>query len=265
MTKLELKNVSFDYIDGDTVFRALDQVNFAVKEGEFVSIIGSSGCGKSTILSIMAGLKPPSSGQYLINGEESVGTGKNRGVVFQDYSLFPWLTSRQNITLALKQVTNNVSKRDLSAVAGRYLEKVGLSEFEDKFPFQLSGGMQQRVAIARVLALRPEILLMDEPFGAVDAKNKIILQDLLLELLENDEARKTVVFVTHDVNEAVLLSDRVLFMRNKSVEEEISISLPRPRERNTVYNTKTFGAYYKKIMSKFYQAVKEGIGDDVVL
>ncbi|MDR1045177.1 MAG: ABC transporter ATP-binding protein [Candidatus Adiutrix sp.] len=264
MIKLELKDVSLDYADGDAVFRALDRVSFAVARGEFVSLIGSSGCGKSTTLNILAGLKPPSSGQLLIDGLKSVGTGKNRGVVFQHYSLFPWLTARQNITLGLRQLGGQ-SSRELSAIAGRYLDRVGLTGFEDKYPYQLSGGMQQRVAIARVLALRPEILLMDEPFGAVDAKNKIILQDLLLELLDGDEDRKTVIFVTHDVNEAILLSDRVLFMRNKRIEEDIAIDLPRPRKREDIYNTKAFGIYYKKIMVKFYQAVKENIGDDVVL
>lgn len=265
MSKIQLNDVSLDYIDNGDAFHALDHLNFSVKEGEFVSIIGASGCGKSTTLSILSGLRNPTDGSFLIDGKKSVGTGKNRGVVFQHYSLFPWMTSKKNVSFGVKQSRNELSKKEIDKIANMYLKKVGLEGFENKYPYQLSGGMQQRVAIARTLAMQPEILLMDEPFGAVDAKNKIVLQDLLLELLQKDEDKKTIVFVTHDVDEAILLSDRVLFMNDKKITEEILIHFERPRQRERIFGTAQYSELRKKIMGLFYQVVKENIGGDEVI
>jgi NitT/TauT family transport system ATP-binding protein len=175
------------------------------------------------------------------------------------------MTSKKNVSFGIKQLRDDLCQREIDEMANGYLKKVGLEGFENKYPYQLSGGMQQRVAIARTLAMQPEILLMDEPFGAVDAKNKIILQDLLLELLQKDEDRKTIVFVTHDVDEAILLSDRVLFMNNKKIVEEILIDFERPRQRTKIFNTAEYSELRQKIMGLFYQVVKENIGGDEVV
>jgi NitT/TauT family transport system ATP-binding protein len=164
MGKIDLKDICLDYADNGTVYHALDGVTFSVKEGEFVSIIGSSGCGKSTILSVLAGLNDPLSGSFQIDGKETRGTGKNRGVVFQHYSLFPWMTILKNVEFGIKQNFPQLKKKELEEKSLKSLENVGLKGFEHKYPFQLSGGMQQRAAIARTLAMETEILLMDEPF-----------------------------------------------------------------------------------------------------
>ena len=206
MSKIEIKNLTVDYTEKKNRFTALKDVSFSIEEGEFVSIIGSSGCGKSTLLSILEGINFPTSGEILIDGEPIKGTGTDRGVVFQHYSLFPWMTARKNVAFGVKQVNKSASKAERLQIADEFLEKVGLENFKNKYPSQLSGGMQQRVAIARALAMDTDILLMDEPFGAIDAKNRTILQELLLELWEGDgtSPRKTVVFVTHDIDEAIL-------------------------------------------------------------
>lgn len=258
MSKIEFKDISLDYKDNSgTVYHALEGTNFSVEEGEFVSIIGSSGCGKSTILSVLAGLNVQKSGSYLIDGVETKGTGKNRGVVFQHYSLFPWMTIKKNLEYGIKQNFPKLSKKELGEKALLYLEKVGLKGFEYKFPSQLSGGMQQRAAIARTLAMETDILLMDEPFGAIDAKNRVILQDLLLEILDQTEQKKTIVFVTHDVDEAILLSDRILFMRDKKIEKEIKVPFARPRNRESLTMKGDYQSLRRKIVDLFYYDEKE--------
>ncbi|MCR5702552.1 MAG: ABC transporter ATP-binding protein [Lachnospiraceae bacterium] len=263
MDKIKLENVYLEYNDeGNERYSALEDVNFSVKEGEFISIIGSSGCGKSTTLSILSGLRQPTQGKIYIDGEESVGTGKNRGVVFQHYSLFPWMTAKKNVSFGIKQVNGDLSKKEYNKKAEEFLEAVGLEGFENKYPFQLSGGMQQRVAIARTLAMGPEIMLMDEPFGAVDAKNRADLQDMLLELLEDQDQKKTIVMVTHDIDEAILLSDRILFMDNKKIKEEIEVNLERPRRRQDIFGTDTYRELHHKVMMLFYSNVSEKIGDE---
>lgn len=264
MSKLELADISLIYKDNGKEFHALNGVSFSVNEGEFVSLIGSSGCGKSTTLGVLSGLNNPSDGTFLIDGKEIKGPGPDRGVVFQHYSLFPWMTARGNVSFGLRHANQKFSKKDIESLSQEYLIKVGLEGFENKYPYQLSGGMQQRVAIARTLAMQPDILLMDEPFGAVDAKNKIVLQDLLLELLHQEEKRKTIVFVTHDVDEAILLSDRVLFMSNKQIEQEIRVSFGRPRKREEIYGTDEYRELRSKIMSLFYRDVGERIGGEEV-
>lgn len=264
MSKIELVDISLDYKDSGKQFHALDGISFTVEEGEFVSLIGSSGCGKSTTLGVLSGLNHPSKGKFLINGVETAGPGPNRGVVFQHYSLFPWMTARRNVSLGIRHGKEKLSGREVESLAQEYLVKVGLEGFENKYPYQLSGGMQQRVAIARTLAMQPEILLMDEPFGAVDAKNKMVLQDLLLDLLQKDERRKTIVFVTHDVDEAILLSDRVLFMSDKRIQQEIKVPLSRPRIREEIYGTEEYRELRSQIMGLFYQEVGDRIGGEEV-
>jgi NitT/TauT family transport system ATP-binding protein len=264
MNKIELRHAYFDYIDRGKSFNVLNDMSFSVNEGEFVSLIGSSGCGKSTILSILSGIQTLARGEYLIDNVLTSGPGKNRGLVFQHYSLFPWMTSKRNVSFGIKQVYKK-SSREVEETALAYLYKVGLQGFENKYPFQLSGGMQQRVAIARTLAMEPEILLMDEPFGAIDAKNKVALQDLLLDLLLNSEEKKTIVFVTHDVDEAILLSDRMLFVHGKKIDQEIPVPFSRPRKRDELVRTDQYRLLRERIMKLFFRDVMENIGGSEVV
>ena len=175
MSKIEVQNLTVEYKEKNSRFTALKDVSFSVDSGEFVSLIGSSGCGKSTLLSMLEGIKYPTSGTISINGEPVRGTGTDRGVVFQHYSLFPWMTARKNVAFGVKQVKKDATKEERLKIADEFLNKVGLEKAKNKYPGQLSGGMQQRVAIARALAMNTEILLMDEPFGAIDAKNRTVL------------------------------------------------------------------------------------------
>jgi NitT/TauT family transport system ATP-binding protein len=256
MAKIELKDICLDYTDNGNVYTALDGISFSVEEGEFVSIIGSSGCGKSTTLSVLAGLNNPKSGSFQIDGVETRGTGKNRGVVFQHYSLFPWMTIRKNLEFGIKQNFPKSSKKEREEKAMTYLKDVGLKGFEHKYPYQLSGGMQQRAAIARTLAMETEILLMDEPFGAIDAKNRVLLQNLLLELLDHSSQKKTIIFVTHDVDEAILMSDRILFMKDKKIERDIKVPFIRPRNRELLSGLKEYQNLRREIVDLFYYDTK---------
>ena len=207
---------------------ALDRTSFKVKEGEFITILGPSGCGKSTILRIVAGLEEPSSGHVYLDGHEVKGPGPDRGMVFQSYTLYPWLNVQENIAFGLK--LKGISQKQCKEVAQHYLELIGLNSFEKHYPIQLSGGMKQRVAIARALANDPEILLMDEPFGALDAQTRSIMQEILLKAW--DESKKTILFITHDVEESIFLADSVYVMtaRPGRLKENIPVNLPRPRD-----------------------------------
>ncbi|MDD3394953.1 MAG: ABC transporter ATP-binding protein [Anaerotignum sp.] len=266
MSKIEINNVTLDYVDKNSTFTALKDVSISIEEGEFVCIIGSSGCGKSSLLSILEGLNFPTEGNVNIDGSEIKGTGFDRAVVFQHYSLFPWMTVRKNVAYGIRQVNKNLPRKNLFEIADKFLSKVGLNNFKQKYPSQLSGGMQQRVAIARALAMSPSILLMDEPFGAVDAKNRVILREMLLELWEKSEEKKTVVFVTHDIDEAILLSDRVIMMTSNPgrVRKEIKIDFPRPRNREGLMQTKAYLNFRKELMSSFFEDIAEKIGGEEV-
>ena len=268
MNKIEIKDLTVEYKEKGQDFKALDNVSFSVKKGEFVSIIGSSGCGKSTLLSVLEGINFPSGGEILIDGEKVEGTGTDRGVVFQHYSLFPWMTARKNVAFGVKQVKKDITKAERLQIADEFLDKVGLEEFKNKYPSQLSGGMQQRVAIARALAMDTDILLMDEPFGAVDAKTRVVLQELLLELWEGDGAdKKTVVFVTHDVDEAILLSDRIIMMRANPgrVYRDIPVNFPRPRNRAELVASREYTELRNRLMALFYGDIADRIGGDEVI
>jgi NitT/TauT family transport system ATP-binding protein len=209
----------------------LEGIDFTLGAGEFVSIVGPSGCGKTTLLRIMAGLVDPDAGRLEVLGKVADGPGPERAMVFQSFALLPWLNARENVAFGLE--LRDVARDKRLAVADDYLRLVGLSGFENAYPRQLSGGMQQRIGLARALAVDPAILLMDEPLGAVDALTRSWLQLDLLRIW--DETRKSVVFVTHDVGEAVLLSDRVVVMgtRPGRILEEVAIDLPRPRNDAT--------------------------------
>jgi nitrate/nitrite transport system ATP-binding protein len=209
--------------------------DLAVKEGEFVSVIGHSGCGKSTVLSMIAGLTDKTAGGIILAGREVSGPGPDRGVVFQAPNLLPWLSALENVRLGVDQVLPGKSKAERNDVARRNLERVGLGEAADKRPSELSQGMRQRVGLARAFALEPKMLLLDEPFGMLDSLTRCELQDVLLELWARD--RKTALMVTHDVDEALYLSDRIVMMTNgpaARVGEILQVNLPRPRRRTEV-------------------------------
>jgi ABC-type nitrate/sulfonate/bicarbonate transport system ATPase subunit len=235
MGELRVNNLgkSFQRKEGWNTTRTLrvfDNVSFAVREGEFVSLIGPSGCGKSTLLNLSAGLDEANSGSVYVDGRQVHGPGLDRGVVFQEFALFPWLTVVGNIEFGLR--SKGIPPAERRDAAQRYVELVGLSGFENFHPYRLSGGMRQRVGIARALAIEPSVLLMDEPFGALDAQTRESMQKALGEIWQ--ATRKTVLFVTHDIREAVYLSDRVLVMsgRPASLSLELDIELARPRNRH---------------------------------
>jgi len=229
LIKIEHVYKTYKGISGDV--EALKDVNLEIDENEFVCIVGPSGCGKTTLLNILAGLETYDSGLVTMNGEPIVGPGIDRGVIFQQYALFPWLTVRKNMEFGLKY--RNYTKEQKKEIIDHYMKMVGLTEFADAYPKELSGGMKQRVAIARGYATSPRVLLMDEPFGALDAQTRAQLQEDLLRTWENE--RKTCFFITHDVEEAVLLSQRVILMsaRPGRVRETVKIDLPYPRNQET--------------------------------
>ena len=207
--------------------QALLPVDFDVRENDFVTILGPSGCGKSTLLRIVAGLDFPSTGQVLLDGQPVLGPGADRGMVFQSYTLFPWLTIEQNIRFGLRE--RGMPEAQQKERAAYFIAKVGLRGFEQHYPKQLSGGMQQRTAIARALANDPKILLMDEPFGALDNQTRVLMQELLLGIWEAE--RKTVMFVTHDIDEAIFMANRVAVFsaRPGRIKTELAVDLPHPR------------------------------------
>jgi NitT/TauT family transport system ATP-binding protein len=209
----------------------LEEISFSAEDGELICILGRSGCGKSTLLKIVAGFVPPSSGKVLLNNQPVEGPGPERSVIFQEDALFPWLTVRENIAFGLRSRDQN--KKSRRAEVERFLELVGLGEFGDYLPNEISGGMKQRVALARVLILKPQVLLMDEPFASLDAQSREEMQKLLLSLWQ--ELAITILFVTHDVNEAVILADRVLVMSKNPgrIHEQVRVDLPRPRSRDS--------------------------------
>lgn len=229
LIKIEHVNKTFRGVSGDVV--ALKDVNLNIDENEFIAIVGPSGCGKTTLLNILAGLELYDSGTVTLNNEPIVGPGIDRGVIFQQYALFPWLTVRKNMEFGLRY--RHHSKAKQKEIVDHYMEMVGLTDFADAYPKELSGGMKQRVAIARGYATSPTVLLMDEPFGALDAQTRAQLQEDLLRTWENE--RKTIFFITHDVEEAVLLAQRVIIMsaRPGRVKDIVRVDLPYPRNLET--------------------------------
>jgi NitT/TauT family transport system ATP-binding protein/sulfonate transport system ATP-binding protein len=227
-TILAVRGVTKRFAVGDDEIEALARIDIAIAAGEFVCMIGASGCGKSTLLRIVAGFEEPTSGGVAVQGKPITGPGSDRGMVFQDYALFPWMSVHQNIGFGPRQ--RQLPRREVQAIANEFVRLVGLERFADRYPSQLSGGMKQRVAIARVLANNATILLMDEPFGALDALTREQLQRELLQIWARTGV--TIIFVTHSVEEAVLLADRVLVMSAGPgrIENDIRIDLPRPRD-----------------------------------
>jgi nitrate/nitrite transport system ATP-binding protein len=231
-------------------FEALARIDVTLRKGEFVTLIGHSGCGKSTLLNLVAGLLKPSAGAIILAEREVAGPGPDRGVVFQNHSLLPWLTCFGNVYLAVERVfKDRLKERTHEALA-----LVGLAQAENKYPHQISGGMKQRVGIARALAMEPKVLLLDEPFGALDALTRATLQDELMRIVERTGS--TVLMVTHDVDEAVLLSDRVVMMTNgpaARIGEVVEVNLPRPRERLALASDVRFMALRARLLKFLYE------------
>jgi ABC-type nitrate/sulfonate/bicarbonate transport system ATPase subunit len=217
----------FPGVHGGAPTQALTPTTLAVEDNDFITILGPSGCGKSTLLRIVAGLDSPTEGEVLLDGARVTGPGVDRGMVFQSYTLFPWLTVRENICFGLRE--RGIASKRQDEVAGYWIGKVGLAGFEHHFPKMLSGGMQQRTAIARALANDPKILLLDEPFGALDNQTRSLMQELLLALWEAE--RKTILFVTHDIEEAIFMANRVVVMsaRPGRIKADVAVRLPHPR------------------------------------
>jgi NitT/TauT family transport system ATP-binding protein len=254
MSKLLVENVGkiFPAQRGGQPTRALMPTSLSVGDNDFISILGPSGCGKSTLLRIIGGLETASEGEIMLDGAPVAGPGADRGFVFQSYTLFPWLTVAQNIAFGLRE--KGVSERERLDIARKWADRVGLSSFVDHFPKQLSGGMQQRTAIARALANDPKILLLDEPFGALDNQTRALMQEMLLGIWERE--RKTVLFVTHDIEEAIFVGSRVVVMsaRPGRIKADIAVDLPHPRPY-TIKTTPEFVALKERLVEEIRSEV----------
>ena len=254
VTKLKIDNVKKIYQTRKGEMTALNGVNLDIKENEFICVVGPSGCGKSTLLNIIAGLDTPTSGAVYIDGKKIEGPGTERGVVFQQYALFPWLTVLKNVMFGLK--LQGKSDAEEKEIAMKYIKMVQLEDFVNHYPKELSGGMKQRVAIARAYAVKPEVLLMDEPFGALDAQTRTQLQTELLKTWESE--RKTCFFITHDVDEAIILAQRVIIMsaRPGRIKDIVDIDIPYPRDQETKMSPR-FMELKNHIWSQVYQEYLE--------
>lgn len=251
---LELSSVGIDFPTDKGLFRALQNVNLKIDKGEFVSLIGHSGCGKSTVLNIVAGLYQATTGGVILDGREVNEPGPERAVVFQNHSLLPWLTCYQNVELAVRQVFKDKSRKEVRDWTLHNLELVHMMHARDKRPSEISGGMKQRIGIARALAMQPKVLLMDEPFGALDALTRAHLQDSLMEI--HRDLGNTVIMITHDVDEAVLLSDRIVMMSNgpaATVGDILKVDLPRPRDRLALANDARYHQCRAAVLEFLYQ------------
>ncbi len=252
---LELSQVSVKFPAETGTFTAVENVNLRIGQGEFVTLIGHSGCGKSTVLNVIAGLNAATLGGVILEGREVVQPGPERAVVFQNHSLLPWLTAYENVALAVRQVFHGrKSKQEMHDWIEHNLALVKMTHARDKRPDELSGGMKQRVGIARALAMQPKVLLMDEPFGALDALTRAHLQESLMEI--HADLGNTVIMITHDVDEAVLLSDRIVMMTNgpaATVGAMLDIELPRPRERVALAGDAAYNRYRGEVLRFLYE------------
>ncbi|WP_338669409.1 ABC transporter ATP-binding protein [Pseudodesulfovibrio methanolicus] len=255
MTMLSIDNLGkvFDSNKGEVT--ALEDINLTVDRGELAVIVGPSGCGKSTLLNIVAGLERATSGAAVLEGEPITGPGADRGMVFQSYTLFPWLTVRKNVEFGLR--LKGVPAAERAETARKYIDLVGLAEFENALPKELSGGMKQRVAIARVLANKPVMLLMDEPFGALDAQTRLLLQELLLDVWRQESS--TILFITHDIDEAILLADNVYIMSRRPgrIKAKVPVDIARPRDHKASL-TPEFSRVKSRIMDLLWEEIAAG-------
>ena len=258
---LELSDVGIEFPTDNGPYCALKGVNLKIDEGDFVSIIGHSGCGKSTVLNIVAGLYEATVGGVILEGKEVIGPGPDRAVVFQNHALMPWLTVYQNVGLGVEQVFKGTkSKAEMKEWIEHNLKLVHMEHAMHKLPSEISGGMKQRVGIARCLAMQPKVLLMDEPFGALDALTRAHLQDSVMEIQK--DLNSTIILITHDVDEAVLMSDKIVMMSNgpeARVGQLLEVDLPRPRERVALSKSDDFNKYRQEVLSFLYE--KKGVVD----
>lgn len=261
MAAIEINNLTYHYPGAAIASPALDSIDLTINEGEFVCVLGYSGCGKTTLIGLLAGLLQPTNGSIKLYGEPLHGPGTDRAVVFQHYSLFPWMTALQNVIFCLQKASPETNKQEAKKMAEYHLQQVGMWEARNKFPYQLSGGMRQRVAIARALAMDSRILLLDEPFGALDAKKRYELQQLLEQLWLTNTPAKTVVFVTHDIEEAIILADRIIFMSPGKIETELAIPFARPRNHEKILCSAAYNELKDQLMSFFYQ-YPESLADE---
>ena len=254
--RIAFEAVSVEFQTSSGPLRVVDDVSFRIREREFVSVIGPSGCGKTTMMNIVAGFVKPTAGAVLLDGNPVVAPGPDRGVIFQEYGVFPWLTVKQNIAFGLNLRASRVPEGEREEICQRYMRLMGLADFGDAWPKTLSGGMRQRLAIARAYAVKPEFLLMDEPFGALDAQTRSAMQDLLLEVLRAEG--KTVMLITHSVEEAVYLSNRIIVMtaRPTRIREIIQVPFGDPREES-LHEKPEFGelrSHVRELVMKEYAA-----------
>jgi len=249
---IEINNITVSFKTPSGIYTAVNDISLTVKKGEIVSLIGHSGCGKSTLMGTISGMVKPSSGQVFTNGSQVTKPGPDRGIVFQNYSLLPWLSVYRNIYEAVDSAIKDKSTSEKKELVENTLKMVKLWEHKDKLPGQLSGGMKQRVAIARAFAINPSILLLDEPFGALDALTKSSMHVELLKLWNLDNREKTIVMVTHDIEEAIFLSDRVVVMNNgpaATIKEIVDIPLHRPRNKKEIVHDETYLAIHDRLLS----------------
>lgn len=250
-TAIGINNVTVSFKTPKGIYTAVKEISLTVQKGEIVSLIGHSGCGKSTLMGTISGMVKPTAGEVIANGKRVTGPGPDRGIVFQNYSLLPWLTVYRNIYEAVDSALRDLSKAEKRALVERNLKTVHLWDHKDKLPGQLSGGMKQRVAIARAFAINPSILLLDEPFGALDALTKSNMHVELLKLWNLDNREKTIVMVTHDIEEAIFLSDRVVVMNNgpeAMIKEIVPIPLERPRNKKDIVHDPVYMNIHDKLL-----------------
>ncbi len=255
---LELSQVGIDFPTPKGPFTALQDVNLKIAKGEFVSLIGHSGCGKSTVLNIVAGLHQATAGGVILDNQEVNAPGPERAVVFQNHSLLPWLSVYKNVELAVKQTRQGRSKAEIKEWVQHNLDLVHMTHAADKLPSEISGGMKQRVGIARALSMEPKVLLMDEPFGALDALTRAHLQDSVMEI--HASLGNTVIMITHDVDEAVLLSDRIVMMTNgpaATIGEILEVDLERPRNRLEMADNLKYNQYRHAVLTFLYEKQKK--------
>jgi NitT/TauT family transport system ATP-binding protein len=261
--RIAFENVSVEFPSSGGPIKVVDDVSYEIHDREFVSVIGPSGCGKTTTMNMAAGFLKPTAGRVLLDGKPIAGPGPDRGVMFQEYGVFPWLTVRDNIAFGLGLAANRAHAAEREAIIERYMRLMGLADFADAWPKTLSGGMRQRLALARAYAVKPEFLLMDEPFGALDSQTRSAMQDLLLEVLQAEG--KTVMLITHSVEEAVYLSSRIVVMtaRPTRIREVIQVPFGYPREES-LHESREFGelrSHIRDIVMKEYAAqARQGTG-----
>ena len=254
--RIVFDKVSMEFPSKQGRLRVVDDVSYTIDDGDFVAIIGPSGCGKTTMMNMVAGFTRPTHGRVLLDGKPIEGPGPDRGVIFQEYGVFPWLSVKQNIAFGLTLAANRTGAAERDEICARYMKLMGLADFADAWPKMLSGGMRQRLALARAYAVRPQFLLMDEPFGALDAQTRTAMQDLLLEVLATEG--KTVMLITHSVEEAIYLASRIVVMsaRPTRIREEIAVPFPYPRS-DSLHEAREFSelrAHIRELVMKEYAA-----------